>query len=71
LHYTVHEDLSSIAKQSRDYPKYDHFFLLDESRFSFFRCDINQNFEEEISIHTLNELTKQKIIETKNNHQIS
>jgi len=69
LHYTIHEDLSSIVKQSAEYPRYDHFFLLDESRFSFFRCDVNQTFEEEITIHTLNEITKQKIRETKDAHE--
>ncbi|MDD3262272.1 MAG: hypothetical protein PHR61_00330 [Candidatus Absconditabacteria bacterium] len=70
LHYTIHEDLSSIVRQSSEYPRYEHFFLLDESRFSFFRCDVNHIFEEEITIHTLNELLKEKIRETKNNHQI-
>jgi len=69
--YTIHENLSDIVKQSYDYPKYDHFFLLDESRFSFFRSDVNQFFEQEITIHTLNEIIKQKIIETKQNHWIS
>lgn len=70
LNYTIHEDLSSIVKQSSEYPKYEHFFLLDESRFSFFRCDVNQVFEEEITIHTLNEITKEKIRETKDTHGI-
>lgn len=70
LHYTIHEDLSSIVQQSAEYPKYEHFFLLDENRFSFFRCDVNQVFEEEITIHTLNDILKEKIRETKDTHGI-
>ncbi len=71
LHYTIHEDISTIIHKSKDYPKYEHFFLLDESRFSFFRCDISQDFENEITIHTLNEIIKQKINETQYTHGIN
>jgi len=59
--YTLHETLSSIITQSYQYPKYDHFFLLDESRFSFYRYDIYQDFPENITIQTLNSLIKSKI----------
>ena len=65
LSYPLHEDLSSVIKQSWEYPKYDHFFLLDESRFSFFRCDIFQEFPEEITIQSLNKLINDKIESTK------
>ena len=41
--YTLHEGLHNIIRTSSEYPKYDHFFLLDESRFSFFRTDIMQD----------------------------
>lgn len=69
--YTIHEDLSSVILQSREYPKYDHFFLLDESRFSFFRFDISQEFESEITITTLNEFIQSKVKETKNTHSVN
>ena len=65
LNYTVHEDLLNTVKQSFDYPRYEHFFLLDERRFSFFRCEIDQFFEEEITIHTINDLIKKKTIEVR------
>lgn len=70
LNYTLHEDISSVIKQSLEYPKYDHFFLLDESRFNFFRTDFFQYFEEEITIQQLNTLIKEKIIQIKNEHAI-
>ncbi len=68
--YTLHESLPNIIKQSNEYPKYDHFFLLDESRFSFFRCDISQEFSEPITIQVLNEIIQEKIKETRCTHSI-
>jgi len=68
--YTLHESLPSIIKKSYEYPKYEHFFLLDESRFSFFRCDITWDFEEPMTIQNLNTLIQDKIRETKTTHNI-
>ena len=68
--YTLHESFPNIIKQSNEYPKYDHFFLLDESRFSFFRSDIFQEFSEPVTIQTLNDIIQEKITETKCVHNL-
>lgn len=68
--YTLHESLPNIIRKSRQYPKYKHFFLLDESRFSFFRCDISENFVEPVTIQSLNILIQNKIKETRSTHNI-
>lgn len=68
--YTLHESLPNIIRKSREYPKYQHFFLLDESRFSFFRCDVSEEFAEPVTIQTLNTIVQNKIRETRCTHNI-
>lgn len=68
--YTLHEALPNIIRKSYEYPKYNHFFLLDESRFSFFRCDITEDFEQAITIKDLNQIIQDKVLETKTMHSI-
>lgn len=68
--YTLHESLPNIIRKSGEYPKYHHFFLLDESRFSFFRCDVSEEFAEPITIQMLNTIIQDKIKETRCTHNI-
>lgn len=58
--YYVHESLKDCIKTSSEYPKYEHIFLLDENRFSFFRFDIFQNIEQKITIDDLQKIIKEK-----------
>jgi hypothetical protein len=57
----MHLNLFQAVEKANDYPKYNHVFLLDESRFSFFRFDIFQEFEEKITITNIQEVIDEKI----------
>lgn len=59
--YILHENLSDIIEESMDHRQKDNVFLLDESRFSFFRFDIFLDTTENFSIQNLQEITQEKI----------
>lgn len=59
--YYLHEDLSDIVEKSYDFSRERQIFLLDESRFSFFRFDIYVDCPEWFSIQQLHEITAKKI----------
>lgn len=59
--YMLHEVFWNIVDKSLDMPKYDHTFLLDESRFSFFRFDVFLVMEDNFSLHDLHKITQEKI----------
>ena len=59
--HILHECLSKVVDKSSEYPKSQHTFLLDESRFSFFRFDIFLELEESFSIQKLHEITQEKM----------
>lgn len=61
MQYTLHESFSDIIKQSWEYPKYDHYFMLDESRFSFFRYDIFNTYEDIFTLTDLNTIIAAKL----------
>jgi len=65
LQYILHENLNKISDESREYPKYTHYFMLDESRFSFFRFDIFQTFEKKFTYQNLKEIIEEKCHSTK------
>ena len=65
LQYVLHEDLAKITDESREYAKYTHYFMLDESRFSFFRFDIFQSFEKKFTFHDLKAIIEEKCESTK------
>lgn len=71
--YYAQENLKNCIKSSRDYPRYEHIFLLDENRFSFFRFDIFENYTQEVSIDDLQNIIKDKqsFIEQENKWNIS
>jgi hypothetical protein len=68
--YTLHGDFSNIVEQTLEFTKYNHFFLLDESRFSFFRFDVFQEFTEPLTIQDVNKLIQEKIDATKKHNSI-
>jgi hypothetical protein len=67
----LHEDFRKIIDKTLDLPKYDHTFLLDESRFSFFRFDIFLDSENKFSLQDLQTITQEKMdfIEKENSVQ--
>jgi hypothetical protein len=70
LPYILHESFSDIVAQSEIYPKYQHYFMLDESRFSFFRFDIMLSQEEKFTLQDLKELITTKSMETKKQNDV-
>ncbi|MBU0626335.1 hypothetical protein KKH82_02685, partial [Patescibacteria group bacterium] len=61
MQYTLHEKFSDIIKQSMDYPSYEHYFMLDESRFSFFRFDIFVDYQETFTLQDLEDIITEKL----------
>jgi hypothetical protein len=57
----LHEDFHKIIDKTLDLPKYDHTFLLDESRFSFFRFDVFTESEDKFSLQDLQKITQEKM----------
>lgn len=53
--YCLYADLAQIGEHSFSYPQYDHYFLLDDGRFHFFRFDI---YREEDSVFTMDDFNK-------------
>lgn len=70
LQYILHDDLVKITEESREYPKYHHYFMLDESRFSFFRFDVFQLFEKKFTLHDLKSIIEEKCQTTKKNNDV-
>jgi len=59
--YILYENLSTIIENSTNYPKYQHIFLLDDQRFSFFSFEVEQEFSEKITLQDVQALINQKI----------
>lgn len=59
--HILHDNFSKIIDRSFDEEKIQHTFLLDESRFSFFRFDIFLDIEDNFSIQKLQEITQDKM----------
>lgn len=70
LQYVLHENLVKVTDDSREYPKYTHYFMLDESRFSFFRFDIFQTFEKKFTYNDLKTIIDERCESTKKHHDV-
>ncbi len=70
LPYVLHEAFSDVIRQSQWYPKYQHYFMLDETRFSFFRFDIYQTVEEKFTLQDLKKIIDEKCQGTKKLHNV-
>jgi hypothetical protein len=69
--YVLHENLTKIVDQSYQYPKYDHIFMLDESRFDFFRFDMYDHFDEAFTLQNLQDMISQKCEKIKKQRSIT
>ncbi len=70
LQYVLHENLENVCDESWKYPKYHHYFMLDESRFSFFRFDIFDTFAQTFTFQNLKDIIESKCQTTKKHHDI-
>lgn len=59
--YYLHENLSEIVEKSLEYSRERQIFLLDESRFSFFRFDIYLDCPDGFTIQMLHDITAEKM----------
>jgi len=66
-----HKNLRKIIDYTENYPKYKHIFMLDESRFSFFRIDIFLQQEEKITIQDLQKIIKEKCEDQRKLHHLT
>jgi hypothetical protein len=71
LPYVIHESFADVVKQSEMYPKYQHFFMLDESRFAFFRFDVFETREEKFTLADLKNIIDEKTKTTKKQHEVN
>ena len=70
LQYMLHDNLVHIVNESMEYPKYNHYFMLDESRFSFFRFDVFLTSEKKFTFHDLKNIIEEKCQATKKHNDI-
>ena len=68
--FVLHETFRDVALKSAEYPRYDHIFLLDESRFDFFRFDIFQQFDTPVTLQDLQNNINEKCEEIKSQQHI-
>lgn len=68
--YILHQSFADIVRESETYPKYQHFFLLDESRFAFFRFDIYQTVSDKFTLNDLKKIIDEKTMTTKKQHDV-
>jgi hypothetical protein len=71
LPYVIHESFSDVVRQSEIYPKYQHFFMLDESRFAFFRFDVYETKAEKFTLQDLKQVIDEKTASTKKQHNVN
>ena len=70
LPYVLHESFANVVRQSELYPKYQHIFMLDESRFSFFRFDLYITKDRKMTLQDIKDLIHTKCEETKKQHDV-
>lgn len=59
--YCNYQDLNGSINQSLEFQDYDHYFLLDDSRFHFFRFDVYREKEEVFTIDDYNTILQERI----------
>ena len=60
-HYLLYENLATIIDNSSKYPKYEHIFLLDDQRFSFFSFDVEYYSEQALTLQDVQNIINNKI----------
>ncbi|MBR6907255.1 hypothetical protein IKN40_01800 [bacterium] len=53
--------MDTIIGDSLSHPKYNHYFLLDDNRFHFFRFDIYREFSEPMKMADLDAIVSDRI----------
>jgi len=75
IKYMLNNNFNEVLDISLKFPKNDHYFLLDESYFHFFRFDIFLEKEDEVNLQELNEIVKNKKdgikVETRNSELLN
>jgi len=56
--FIYHKSLSKIIDYAQEYPRYKHIFMLDESRFNFFRFDVFEHFDKKFTLNDLQKIIK-------------
>ncbi len=59
--YDRYEKLDKIIADSLEYQNYDHYFLLDDSRFHYFRFDIFEEVNEPLKIVDLDRIVNERL----------
>ncbi len=59
-HHTIYNNLDESIQESLLYPKFKQTFLLDDSRFSFFKFDVFKLKNEKVTIEDLQQIIKDK-----------
>lgn len=59
--YALYEWLGKLISQSANYPQYTHYFLLDDTRFHFFRFDIFKELESGFTIDDFNAILEERL----------
>lgn len=62
--YILYENLKTILESSLQYTSYQHIFLLDDQRFSFFYFPIKKTVDSTITLSDIQTLISQKITQT-------
>ena len=69
--YVFHKNLKEVINYAENYPKYKHIFMLDESRFAFFRIDIFLQQKEKFTIQNLQALIKEKCEDQRKQYKLT
>lgn len=59
--YCNYQDLKTSINQAYDLQDYEHYFLLDDSRFHFFRFDVYREKEYPFTIDDYNTILQERI----------
>ena len=59
--YDRYEKLDKIISDSLEYQNYDHYFLLDDSRFHYFRFDIFEEANEPLKMADLDRIVNERL----------
>lgn len=59
--YCKYEHLDGVIHDAYDQADYDHYFLLDDTRFHFFRFDIYRELEQGFTIDDFNKILYERI----------
>jgi hypothetical protein len=59
--YDRYEKLDNIISDSLGYQNYEHYFLLDDSRFHYFRFDVYKELQEPLTMADLDKIIDERL----------